>query len=154
MKHEDLTTPPDVNRIGEEQIREHFGSLISESATIERIPYSLVWALSDGTLLWDPQNGYANLGPTVKSIIYLAGPAGSGKTTLARMMRECTELNRREYISLTDLSRAIEAAQTETVIVSDQKAFDPDYKNLIESYARNRKLIFYSITLTRNHNGN
>jgi hypothetical protein len=55
MKEPDLGTPV------ADDIRAHFGKLLSPDTEIEIIPHTRVWATTAGVLLWDPKNGYARL---------------------------------------------------------------------------------------------
>ena len=43
----------------EQEVREHFN--LSADAPLMRVPQTTIWALTDGTLLWDWRNGYAEL---------------------------------------------------------------------------------------------
>ncbi len=47
-------TPPT-----EQEVREHFN--LSADAPLMKVPQTTIWALEDGTLLWDWRNGYAEL---------------------------------------------------------------------------------------------
>lgn len=47
-----LNTPPT-----EQEVREHFN--LSADAPLMKVPQTTIWALEDGTLLWDWRNGYA-----------------------------------------------------------------------------------------------
>lgn len=151
MNNENLTWPPDSARPTEEQIRAHFGKLLSDDAKIMRPPYSTVWALEDGTLLWDAGGGYADIGPVLKCLMYLTGPQGSGKTTLVDRLQNSIEIYRANYISFTDIKRSIElSGDRSTIVVTDQRhTADPDFEKHLRRYALEKELHFYSITLKR-----
>ena len=42
----------------EREVREHFN--LSADEPLMQVPYTTIWALEDGTLLWDWRNGYAD----------------------------------------------------------------------------------------------
>lgn len=43
----------------EQEVREHFN--LSADAPLMKVPQTTIWALTDGTLLWDWRNGYAEI---------------------------------------------------------------------------------------------
>lgn len=47
----------------EELVRDHFYGLLPKGAKIVQVPQTTIWALEDGTLLWDWRDGYATLTP-------------------------------------------------------------------------------------------
>jgi len=175
-------TPHEFTTQTEQQVREHFGEALPPDSIIERIPYSTIWALSDGTLLWDKTNGYANLNRIVvpvpelknrlgygassstpvvqvipnkkvdrlETIIYLTGPAASGKTTLIELMANALEVNRHNYISFTDLSRGLENKKHYTTLVVTDQLNDLSYSRILKQWAEKKDLRFYAINLKQN----
>lgn len=53
---------PNIGTPVEDDIRRHFKNLLHPEKEIEIIPHTKVWATVDGVLLWDPKNGYADIG--------------------------------------------------------------------------------------------
>jgi len=161
----------------EAEVRKHFGVQLPPDAQLMRPAYTSVWALEDGTLLWDWRNGYADLspkratveelsagygGPTniaegfkLKTVMYLTGPPASGKTVLADSMRNAIEINLHSVIGFAGLSRAMSLADKhdfyETIVITSNAtaptAFDVD--NALRIWCRERKLKYYHINLTR-----
>lgn len=136
-----------MNRPTEQELRQHFGKLLKPDAVVETIKYTAIWAADDGTLLWDPKNGYADLTPKQRVIIYMTGPPASGKTTLVELMHNAVELNAGAFINFTDLSRALKRVEdVETAVITYNS---PDIKNLLRIWCREHNLKFYHINLTR-----
>jgi hypothetical protein len=146
----------------ESDILKHYPEL--KDAPIEIIPHTKIWATKDGVLLWDPKNGYADitvptrlssaesntLKPTLKRVVYLTGPQGSGKSRLVSMMRNAVELNRGQFIGFTDLSRAIQKYdKCETVVIctNDMRPQAFNIENALRIWCRERKLEFHNINL-------
>ena len=50
----------------EQEVREHFGDKLKADSKLMRPAYTSIWALEDGTLLWDWRNGFAELGEPPK----------------------------------------------------------------------------------------
>jgi hypothetical protein len=59
MKTLDTLTPPGGPT--EQELRLHFAETLPTDAKLMRPEYTTIWALEDGTLLWDWKNGYADL---------------------------------------------------------------------------------------------
>lgn len=76
----------------ETEVRQHFGDKLKPDAKLMRPAYTSIWALEDGTLLWDWRHGFASLSNRLKCIMYVTGPQGSGKTALAEKMRDAVEV--------------------------------------------------------------
>jgi Cdc6-like AAA superfamily ATPase len=85
------TTHPPVGPT-EQDVRAHFDKHLPADVQLMRPAYTSIWALEDGTLLWDWKEGYATLGSELKCIIYLTGPQGSGKSTLVSLMSNAIEI--------------------------------------------------------------
>jgi len=47
----------------EQEVREHFGDKLKADAQLMRPAYTSIWALEDGTLLWDWRNGFSEIVP-------------------------------------------------------------------------------------------
>jgi len=45
----------------EQEVRQHFGDKLKADAPLMRPSYTSIWALEDGTLLWDWRGGFAEL---------------------------------------------------------------------------------------------
>jgi len=76
-----------------------------------KVPYTTIWALTDGTLLWDWRNGYADLSdkpkPAKSAEAYEAAPYGiiaSQRETIARQSEELAELKRQLSRARIELS--------------------------------------------------
>jgi len=50
----------------EQDVRDHFAGQLPTDAKLMRPAYTSIWALEDGTLLWDWRNGYAQIGEQCK----------------------------------------------------------------------------------------
>jgi hypothetical protein len=108
------TTHPPVGPT-EKDVRAHFGAKLNPASPLMRPAYTSIWALEDGTLLWDWKEGYAVLGPKLKCIIYLTGPQGSGKSTLVGLMRDAVEVETPRDIY--DFDAVVEANSERACIV-------------------------------------
>lgn len=172
MKEPNLGTPV------EDDIRTHFAGVLHPEKEIEIIPHTKVWATVDGVLLWDPKNGYADpykaegdynpptfpadslsfykqtatleVKQALKTVVYITGPQGSGKSRLAELMADAVELNRGSFIGFTDLSRAISKQdQHQTVVITTDdlrpQAFNID--NALRIWCRERKIEYLNINL-------
>lgn len=42
----------------EAQVRDHFGDYLPSVLVIERVPHTLIWATTDGLLLWSKSEGF------------------------------------------------------------------------------------------------
>ncbi len=159
----------------EQEVREHFGDKLKADAKLMRPAYTSIWALEDGTLLWDWRNGFAELYPNIhvsyqvkvetspkakisielskrlECIIYLTGKQASGKSFLARLMEDAVEINLRSVNSRLpeDIRRAVwHNATKQTIVFTDQF----NVHNLgehIKALAEELGIRFYSIHLTR-----
>ncbi len=139
-------TPPT-----EQEVREHFK--LSADVPLMRVPQTTIWALEDGTLIWDWRNGYAELGEkpkpesSLKCVIYLTGPQGSGKSTLTSLMCNAVELHRLDYKSIRSVMCAIDYRTSyETIIVSEQIEI-PGASDGIKAGCKQRGLIFKHLKL-------
>lgn len=139
----------------EQEVREHFN--LSADAPLMKVPQTTIWALTDGTLLWDWRNGYADEKPAprqatkLRCIMYVTGAQGSGKTELVRLMSNAVEVNTRSTLSQfaeTLLRRVQENAHNETEVFTAQR-HSPNTEKSLRLIAEERQLKFYSINLTR-----
>jgi ABC-type polysaccharide/polyol phosphate transport system ATPase subunit len=106
----------------EQEVLEHF-KLPSHSALM-RPAYTSIWALEDGTLLWDWKNGFASLGCPLKTVIYLTGPQGSGKSTLAQLMHNAVEIEHTSISGVMDfLANGTGAHETAIITSNIQTSF-------------------------------
>lgn len=181
----------EINTPVEEDIRAHFGKLLSPDTGIEIVPHTKLWATAQGVLLWDPKNGYADpygaegdynpptfkpdnnrrwtpypkqgrepimfettnevvKGPALKTVIYLTGPQGSGKTMLVNMMADAVELNRSYFIGFTDLSRNISKQDHHRTVVITTNDLSPqafNVDNALKIWCRERKIEYLNINL-------
>jgi hypothetical protein len=170
---------PNIGTPVEDDIRKHYPAL--KDTPIEIIPHTKIWATEAGVLLWDPKNGYGDITaapaevsrkpyprqgrkpdyisttndtiimPVLKRVVYLTGPALSGKSHLVSMMHDAIELNRGSFIGFTDLSRTITKYDNhETVVISNNSttptAFNLD--NALNIWCRERKIEYLHINLT------
>ena len=142
----------------EQEVREHFK--LSADAPLMRPAYTSIWALEDGTLLWDWRNGYADekskaVEPEAKLriIMYVTGSQGSGKTSLIDCMSNAVEVNARSVLSQFSenlLKRVEENAHNETVVFTAQR-FSPNTDKSLRLIAEERQLKFFNINLTQTH---
>lgn len=92
-----LTEVPQHDRPAEEQVRQHFGKLLKDTDAIMRPPYTTIWALEDGTLLWDWKSGYADLGPVLKNIILLIQPTHSSQAKFMALFDNAVNMDLRGF---------------------------------------------------------
>lgn len=95
----------------EQEVREHFGDKLNPVVPLMQVPYTSIWALEDGTLLWDWRNGFAELGEPSKSAKssekHSATPYGviaSQRETIARQTEELASLKRQLSRARIELS--------------------------------------------------
>ena len=139
----------------EQEVREHFGNKLKPDAELMRPAYTSIWALEDGTLLWDWRNGFADGKPVIpqpklKTIMYVTGEQGSGKTQLVKLMSNAVEVNARSILSQysENLLRRVETnAQSDTIVFTAQR-HSPNTEKSLRLIAEEHKLIFYTINLT------
>jgi len=133
------TTPPPVGPT-EQEVREHFGAKLSPASPLMRPAYTSIWALEDGTLLWDWKEGYAALGPKLKCIIYLTGPQGSGKSTLVSLMRDAVEVRMPE--TLIEIDSNLEFNRERETIVFTESGFSAGSASKLKRLSGSRNLEF------------
>lgn len=153
------TTHPPVGPT-EQELRQHFGDKLAIDAPLMRPAYTSVWALEDGTLLWDWKNGYSPIGEepaeiiapkrTEKAIVYMTGRQATSKSFLIELFENALELHRADYINFTDLSRAIGSARKQAVYAVVDQRYDPDFARMLEQYATGKGLRFININLIQN----
>jgi len=95
----------------EQEVREHFGDKLKADAKLMRPAYTSIWALEDGTLLWDWRNGFAVIGSAsikheikmlmqdppvrkgdIECIMYVTGKQATGKTNFVRLLSDAVEV--------------------------------------------------------------
>jgi len=155
----------------EQEVREHFGDKLKADAKLMRPAYTSIWALEDGTLLWDWRNGFAVIGSAsikheikmvlqdsparkgdIECIMYLTGKQATGKTNFVRLLGDAVEVNLRSVSSrLPENIRAIvqQYVGKQTIVFTDQFNV-PNIGEHIRSLAEELGVKFYSINLTRN----
>lgn len=142
----------------EQDVREHFAGQIPDDAQLMRPAYTSIWALEDGTLLWDWRNGYAVIGSAnhikaaessgeiakLKCIIYLSGSDPDARGHFVSFLRNALELKLEDYKSLRSLMCAIDhQASYETIVVSDRAAnITIALAEQLKSQSEHRGLIF------------
>lgn len=143
----------------EAEVREHFGDKIPPGTKLMRPAYTSIWALEDGTLLWDWRNGFSDSKPRapkpeskLKCIMYVTGPQGSGKSTLIRMMHNTVEVGVNTVNSRleSNVLAKIEAnVLAETIAFSEHRyshATEAQLKRIAEEFG----IKFLSINITHN----
>ncbi len=139
------TTHPPVGPT-EQDVRAHFGKQLPAHAQLMRPAYTSIWALEDGTLLWDWKEGYATLGSKLKCVIYLTGPQGSGKSTLVSLMRDAVEILISDIESLA--FTVSENSGFEVLCISQRTSNHYDYTPIRE-YCKKKSLEFRHINLDK-----
>jgi len=144
----------------EQEVREHFGDKLKADARLMRPAYTSIWTLEDGTLLWDWRNGFADEKPKavkpetkLKTLMYVTGKQGSGKTELVRLMSNAVEVNARSVLSQfsENLLKRVEAnVQCETVVFTAQR-FSPNTDKSLRRISEELGLKFFNINLTHTH---
>jgi len=153
------TTHPHVGPT-EAEVRKHFGNKLSPDAKLMRPAYTSVWALEDGTLLWDWKNGFADDKPKAKkqigkltTIMYVTGPAGSGKTYLVNQIAEnACEISVRSALGQfrESLLRRVSQKTNHKTIVFTAQVFQYSFAETLKDLAKELQLTYYNINLTRN----
>jgi len=155
----------------EQEVRQHFGDKLKADAKLMRPDYTSIWALEDGTLLWDWRNGFAELGSApikhkikmilrdppvrkgdIECIMYVTGKQATGKTNFVRLLGDAVEVNLRSVSSrLPENIKAIvqQYIGKQTIVFTDQFNV-PNIGEHIRSLAEELGVKFYSINLTRN----
>ena len=152
-----MSTKPPPSGPTEQEVREHFGDKLKADAKLMRPAYTSIWALEDGTLLWDWRGGFAVIGSAdhsksttpsnLKAVIYLTGRQGSGKSTLVTYMRNAVELQRLDYKSIRSLMCAIDyRTEHETIVVTEQVEI-PGAADGLKAGCKQRGLIFKHLKL-------
>lgn len=97
----------------ETEVLNHFGSKIPTYAKLMKVPYTTIWALTDGTLLWDKRNGFADLGEAPKvaksAEVHKGSPHGqiaAQRETIARQSEDLEELRKELTLAKLELSMA------------------------------------------------
>lgn len=95
----------------EQEVLDHFDGLLPADAKLMRPPYTSIWALENGTLLWDWRNGFADLSqerkPAKSAEKYEARPYGviaAQKESINRQAEEIASLKRQLSRVRLDLS--------------------------------------------------
>lgn len=145
------TTHPPVGPT-EQEVRQHFGDKLSPDAKLMRPAYTSIWALEDGTLLWDWKNGYNRIGAKLKCIMYVTGPQGYGKSSLVRLMRGAVEVGVNTVNSRLEaniLHRVQSNAERETLVFTAHQYSQSTATN-IKRIAEEFGATFFNINLTHN----
>ena len=144
------TTHPPVGPT-EQEVRAHFGAKLNPVVNLIRPAYTSIWALEDGTLLWDWKNGYSNLGSNLKCIMYITGPAASGKTHLVGQLTNAVEVSIRSALTQSEqnLRRRVEAHQERNTAAFTSQRFSPTIVSRLKRIAEEFDLSFININLTR-----
>ncbi len=102
------------------ELRGHFGDLLPKDTKLMQPRHTQIWAIDDGTLLWDPKNGYAKFEPKPKGLIYLTGAQDSGKAGLLAKIPKAVEVNCADRESI---AKEIEkyAGKYENIVFTSQK---------------------------------
>lgn len=141
----------------EQEVREHFGDKLSPDVKLMRPPYTSIWALEDGTLLWDWRNGFSDAMPksthpinNLKCVVYITGKKGSGKSTFARLMPNAIKINLNTVHSRLEgniLNKINDSCIAEAVIFSSNKHSDSALAH-IKSITQELDVQFININLT------
>lgn len=144
----------------EQEVRQHFGDKLKADAKLMRPAYTSIWALEDGTLLWDWRNGFADEKPKavkpetkLRTLMYVTGAQGSGKTTLIECMHCAVEVSTRSVLSQfsENLLRRVEANASCEIVVFTAQRFSPNTDKSLRLIAEELGLKFFNINLTKTH---
>jgi hypothetical protein len=135
----------------EAEVREHFGDQIKRYEILMRPAYTSIWALEDGTLLWDWRNGYADLSPAIKTIIYVTGSHGLGKCTLVHLMGNAVKISLNTVNSRieSNILSKIEANARAKTIAFTAHTYQESTRNRMKQIAEELGVQFLNINLTR-----
>lgn len=92
----------------EAEVRQHFGKLLKDTDVIMRPPYTTIWALEDGTLLWDWKSGFADLGPVLKNIILLIGGSSTQRSEIAQLFNNADVIDFEKIAGCTRVSQVFD----------------------------------------------
>lgn len=140
----------------EEEVREHFGGRIPPEAKLMQPPYTSIWALEDGTLLWDWRNGFSGNGVAkakkLKKVIYLTGPQRSGKSALVRSINGAVEVSLNTVNSRlpANISNKLEENASSEIVIFTAHAHSYETKDRIIQLAEEFGAKFFNITIKRN----
>jgi len=101
----------------EQEVRKHFGDKLKADAQLMRPAYTSIWALEDGTLLWDWRNGFSEIVPERRpypSIDRKPACMGVTTTTVVEPSRQAKQAKQAEKYSATQ--QGIIAGQREQII--------------------------------------
>jgi len=160
---ESFNTRP--QRPEEAEVRKHFGEQIPTDAPLMQPDNTSIWALQDGTLLWDWRNGYANIGEPetpenrLKCLMYISGEAGAGKSILIQSLANSTEVNTFEMPGVDDrgaafttpyeIHTALEFNRSYEIVAFTSQTHSTEVSRAVENEAQIRGLRFYDISLNR-----
>lgn len=132
----------------EQELRRHFGTLLNPDAVVETIKYTAIWAADDGTLLWDPKSGYADLTPKVKTLVYVTYITEQIPGASLNFLKYDKLINRDMYINVVDLSRVLPDMfrQHENIVVTSS-VFIHATESGLRRYAERNKIQFINILI-------
>lgn len=135
----------------EAEVRDHFRGLLLTEEKLMRPAYTSIWALEDGTLLWDWKNGYARIGTALNCVMYVTGPAGSGKTCLVSQFENAKEISVRSVLSQmgSNLSRKVEENTDYKTLAFTSQAYRISTDQELRRIAEELGIQFFNINLTR-----
>ncbi len=93
----------------EQEVRQHFGDKLKADAQLMRPAYTSIWALEDGTLLWDWRNGFSELDEPPKP----AKSAERHSVTPQGVIAELREQVARQSEEIKSLKRQLSRARIE-----------------------------------------
>jgi len=138
----------------EQEVRQHFGDKLKADAKLMRPAYTSIWALEDGTLLWDWRGGFAELDepPKPKCVMYITGKPGSGKTALISKMFNAIEVELEMYKprDIGTLSAITRYNSDKDTIVFTMRYLDSITVKRLNTIAEELEIQFFNINLTRN----
>lgn len=140
-----MSTKHPLSGPNEQELRDHFGDKLPADAKLMRPDHTTIWALEDGTLLWDWRNGYADLAPQVKTLVYVTSKYPERVLNLTKYDKH---LDRDRYINTVDLSRSLDLAYNQescnTVVVSTSACLHST-RLALQSYAERNGTQFVNI---------
>jgi len=133
----------------EAEVRKQFEGQIPNDAKLMQPDHTTIWALDDGTLLWDWKGGFAQLTETgivskTECVIYLSGRQGSGKSTLVGLLDNAVEVE--SSVWKGNIAATLDKfAGYRTVVLAGPDLFS---WGIIERICKQRNIKFLKIKLT------
>lgn len=133
----------------EQDVRDHFKGKILTDAKLMRPAYTSIWALEDGTLLWDWRNGYADITPRLRALIYATGSRSPKELKLTKHLTDATEVHLvpTSVITREDLTLRVNKFCDKEAVVFTSRTKSPLVAARLKSIAFELKIDFIELKI-------